>query len=119
MARRADSDEEPADDEVFFDDDSAEDHEHPDGPGEFDQHLLDEDEKSEDTVPCPKCGRVIWAHAPRCHKCGVEFASEAWLEQAEGEPARAPSWIVVGAVAVLLAIVISIYIFGRWHTFGP
>lgn len=76
-----------------------------DGPGEHDEHLLDEHDHAGDLVPCPVCGKSIWAHASRCHHCGHEFAGEAWQGIALGQ--ASPLWtvtalIVAGAIVLLL-----------------
>ena len=55
----------------------------PEGPGEHDQHLFDDEQASIDLCPCPACGRAVNAHARDCHRCGAEFRCEAWQTQSK------------------------------------
>jgi DNA-directed RNA polymerase subunit RPC12/RpoP len=83
----------------------------PEGPGQHDHHLLDDDdEQSNDYVDCPKCGERILAFAERCPACGHYFeAGEAW--QAATEEAGFPRWL--GAVALLALVAFVLWLVTR------
>ena len=82
-------------DEGYFD---------PEGPGEHDHHLLDDDEQQvNDYVACPKCGQQILAFAERCGHCGQWFEEgEAWQAEHGGS---LPPWLMATGVIVLVAFV--------------
>lgn len=80
----------------------------PEGPGEHDAHLLDDDGEP-DLVTCPECGAAVSAYTEICHKCGYAFPSgEAWKN--EGVPGRQNPWtprivfVCVGGLILLLLI---------------
>ena len=72
----------------------------PEGPGEHDAHLLDDDEP--DLAPCAACGRTLQALATRCPWCGVAFEGQAWEGRVAGGGggAAARSGVVIAAVVV-------------------
>ncbi len=75
----------------------------PDGPGEHDAHLMDDDPTQ--TVQCPKCGKHIWAYAQQCDHCGVHFQGEAWQFDAATDSST-PSgrlWTII-VVLIILAL---------------
>lgn len=77
----------------------------PEGPGEHDAHLLDDDDDGdEDESPCPACGRMVWAQAQQCPHCGEWFAGEAWERQAAGGKPRPTLWWWVAAVLVVVLL---------------
>jgi len=77
----------------------------PEGPGEHDNHLLDDDTEQNDYVPCANCGTRILAFAERCPNCGHWFEEgEAW--QHAHEEAGFPRWIVVTAGLVIVALLL-------------
>lgn len=73
------------------------------GPGEFDAHLMNEDEP--EMVRCVSCGRMLFARADRCHHCGVHFAGEAWQQQIAGEAGPRAWWRSVAWVLIIVLIV--------------
>jgi predicted nucleic acid-binding Zn ribbon protein len=60
------------------------------------------DDDGEDTVPCPHCGKAVYEDAERCPYC------ETYLSE-EDAPARNPWWIILGALGVLAAVALWIW----------
>ena len=83
------------------------------GPGEHDQHLMDEDE---DTVPCPSCGRPIWAEAEKCPRCGQWLTGQAWRGEDDAAGARGKRWW--WWVAVVMLIILLIFLLTTGDIFG-
>lgn len=75
-------------------------------PGEADADEGDGTESS--TVRCPYCRGEIYEGAERCPKCGSYISDED-----TDKPAGRPAWVVVVAVALLLAIVVGWLVLGR------
>ncbi len=71
-----------------------------------------------ETVPCPKCGRDIWAYTQRCPHCGVHFNGEAWefagstRRGRRGDPALRRRLFVIVVVLMLIAFAL-VYILSR------
>jgi ribosomal protein L32 len=85
-------------DEGYFD---------PEGPGEHDHHLLDDDTEANDYVNCAQCGEQILAFAERCPSCGHFFTEgEAW-QHAEDE-AGLPKWLIGVVALVVIALLLWI-----------
>jgi predicted nucleic acid-binding Zn ribbon protein len=78
-----------------------------DDPADPDESDMDEDDEDGPAlVECPYCGSEILEDAERCPRCG-NFISE------EDAPRRKPAWIVVSAVLLVVAIVVSWVFWGR------
>src|SRR4051812_6994603 len=86
------------------DPDDLDDDDHPD---EADMDSDDGDEVAE-TVRCPYCRAAIYEGAEVCPKCHSYIS-----EEDTRVPARRPAWVVVAAVAVLVAIVVGWLVLGR------
>jgi hypothetical protein len=56
------------------------------------------DSDSDDTVPCPHCGRQVYEDAERCPHC------ESYISEEDSPPSRKPWWLVVGVVLCLSAV---------------
>ena len=63
-------------------------------------------------VPCAKCGKRILATATRCPECGVNFQGQAqeFTHGSEREPTtgNSPTWVIVLAALLLLAILVGV-----------
>ena len=80
------------------------------GPGEHDAHLMDDDET--ETVPCPRCGKYVWAYAQQCHHCHVHFSSEAWQFDTANGPSGSARWfwsVVIVLLVVVALLMITLY----------
>lgn len=82
------------------------------GPGEFDQHLMDDNDPDDDasdfddenTVQCPSCSEQVWAEADKCPHCGGWFQGQAWENKTAGGPApRYWFWWVAACLLVIMA----------------
>ena len=87
---------------------SYEDHEEEeyDDPADPDESDMDDDgEDGPSLVPCPYCGREISEDSEQCPRCG-RYLSE------EDTSRRKPAWVVVAAVALLVAILLTWVVWG-------
>jgi hypothetical protein len=76
----------------------------PENPDESD--MDEDDEEGPDVVECPYCRAEILEDAERCPRCG-NFISE------EDAPRRKPAWLVLSAVVLVVAIVVTWVLWGR------
>jgi hypothetical protein len=58
--------------------------------------------ESDETLPCPECGRPVYEDAEKCPHCG------AWVTPGAGK--AMPAWMKVGAALALL--VVALWILG-------
>jgi hypothetical protein len=74
----------------------------------FEDHRRRQDENAS-LVRCARCGKMILATATRCPECGVHFQGEAqdYVHPSEQPTGGRPGWVVVLAVVLLAAVVIS------------
>ncbi|MDB5311138.1 MAG: hypothetical protein JWO38_5340 [Gemmataceae bacterium] len=82
-----------------------------DEPLNFEDHRRRREENAS-TVRCARCGKWIVATATRCPECGIHFQGEAQDFAAEGDPSpgsrRAPAWVVVIALLLMLAMLVGV-----------
>jgi predicted nucleic acid-binding Zn ribbon protein len=64
----------------------------------------DDADSDDDVISCPYCERPIYEESERCPHCG-QYISE---EDAPSKPK--PLWIILGALACLLVVVVWILI---------
>ena len=77
-----------------------------DDPADPDESDMDEDDDGPALVECPYCGSEILEDVARCPRCG-NFMSE------EDAARRKPAWIVVSAVVLIVALVVTWVLWGR------
>jgi hypothetical protein len=51
------------------------------GEGFRDEEFPDGGDEGDETLPCPKCGKSIYAEAPRCPHCGDYVAPGSAVRQ--------------------------------------
>ena len=82
-----------------YEDDEEEESDDPEDPDESDMDD-DDGEDGPSLVPCPYCGREISEDAEQCPRCGRYLSEE--------DSARSkPPWVVITAVALLVAILLT------------
>jgi uncharacterized paraquat-inducible protein A len=60
---------------------------------------IPDEQESDETVPCPHCGAMIYEQAEQCPECSEYITEE------EDIPRKRPWWVVVGlSMAFLVAI---------------
>jgi hypothetical protein len=85
-----------------YEDDEEEDREAPEAFDRDDDDDDDDDDEGEaGTVDCPRCGREISEYAERCPRCG------AYVSEEEATRTNFPVWVIVAAVALLVAIAVG------------
>jgi hypothetical protein len=60
---------------------------------------VDADADDEPTIPCPGCGREIYAEADACPYCGE------YLLYSDMPPHGQATWVTIGAMLALLAMI--------------
>jgi len=70
-----------------------------------DESEMDPDigDENAELVPCPYCGDDVYEQAERCPHCGKYISEEDTPDHAA---ARFPSWLIVGVIACLVAVLI-------------
>jgi hypothetical protein len=83
----------------------------PEEPLSFEEHRRKRDENPS-LVPCARCGKRIFATATRCPECGIHFQGEAqeFTHNSERElgSGSTPTWVIVLAALLLLAMLIAV-----------
>jgi uncharacterized C2H2 Zn-finger protein len=74
----------------------------------FEEHRRRQDQNAS-LVRCARCGKMILATVTRCPECGVHFQGEAqdYLHPFERPTSGHPGWVLVLAIVLLAAVVIS------------
>ena len=78
-----------------------------DAPGPDDRDLPDPSDtdtpgdETDDTVPCPYCGREVYESAERCPHCGSYVSDE------DAPRRRRPWWLVAGVVLCLAIVLLA------------
>ncbi len=85
----------------YQDDDNDEDFDDPQTP-----ELADVDEDSVDTERCPGCGKAVYEEAEICPHC------RNYISREDSLPPRKPIWIIIVAVAALVAVIVVWVILG-------
>jgi endogenous inhibitor of DNA gyrase (YacG/DUF329 family) len=70
------------------------------GYGDLDDHEWpdpDEEDNSDETMPCPHCHKPVYEDAEQCPTCGKYLSRE-------DAPWNKPLWLVLGVIVCLLII---------------